>query len=70
MVNQNQIKYLDQAMFKQFLEANQINEIVISLNQLDINNQRNQWFQIDQRYIRKIHGIHNQFKIKNFLIRT
>ena len=52
-------------MFKQFLEANQINEIVISLNQLDINNQRNQWFQIDQRYIRKIHGIHNQFKIKN-----
>ena len=65
LVNQNQIKYLDEAMFKQFLETNQINEIVISLNQLDINNQRNQWFQIDQRYIRRIHGIHNQFKIKN-----
>ena len=50
----NAIKYLDEKVFKPFLDDNEKNEIQIEKFHFDLNHGKNRWHQTHQRYNKKI----------------
>ena len=49
-LNMNKIKYLNKKIFKPFLNANEDNQVAIDENYLKLNDERNLWFQNNNRY--------------------
>ena len=57
ILNHNQIRYLDENVFKTFLDLNTSNKIDLNDNKFEVNNPKNRWLFGDERYKNRVLGI-------------